>query len=87
MLRLMPDIAAKWIEAMKGHNLLRRHPWILPVGVVALIAAHVIVVRHALPRAALSVEVVSGLIIVVVLKHVGLIGSLFALFRRRSRHN
>jgi hypothetical protein len=79
----MPDIAAKW----KAHNLLRRRPWMLPVGVVALIAAHVIVVRYALPRAALSVAVVSGVVIVVVLKHVGLLGSLFALFRRPSRHN
>jgi hypothetical protein len=86
MLHGMKDIAAKWIEAMRGHIRLLKRPWVLPVGVLALIAAHLTILRYALQHAALSAAVVSGVIIVVVIKHLGLLGSLFAMFRRRSRH-
>jgi len=58
----------------------------LPVGAVALIAAHAIILRYVLPHAALSAAVVTGVIILVVIKHLSLFGSLFARFRRQSRH-
>jgi hypothetical protein len=71
---------------MKGRSLRFRRPWLLLVGAVALIAAHATILRYVLPHAALSTAVVSGVIILVVIKHLGLLGSLFALFRRQSRH-
>ena len=70
---------------MKGHSRRLSHPWLLPVGAVALIAAHVTILRYVLTHAALSAAVVSGVVVLVVIKHLGLLGSVFALFRRRSQ--
>jgi hypothetical protein len=58
----------------------------LPVGAVALIAAHAIIVRYVLPHAALSAAVVAGVIVLVVITHLGPFGSFLARFRRQSRH-
>ena len=71
---------------MTGRSRLLKRFWMLPVGAVALVAAHAIILRYFLSHAALSAAVVSGVIIVVVIKHLGLLGSLFALLRRKSRH-
>ncbi len=71
---------------MTGRSPRFRRPWMPPVGAVALIAAHATILRYVLPHTALSAAVVSGVIIVVVIKHIGLFGSLFALFRPQSRH-
>jgi len=85
----MTDIAAKWIEAMRGHSRLLKRPWMLPVGVVAVIAVHVTILRYALQHPALSAAVVSGVIILIVIKYLGLLAlllrPLYAPFRRRSR--
>ena len=62
-----------------------RRPWVLLVGAVALVAAHVTILRYVLTHAAVSAAVVSGVVVLVVIKHLGLLGSLFALFRRKSR--
>ena len=70
---------------MTGRRLFKSS-WMLAGGAVALIAAHATILRYVLPHAALSAVVVSGVIILVVIKHLGLLGSLFALFRRQSRH-
>jgi hypothetical protein len=75
MLRVITDVAAKWIQAIRRHSFLLKRPWMLPVGVVALIAAHLIVLCYALPHVALPVAVVSGVILVVMIKHVGLLGT------------
>ncbi len=56
----------------------------LPIVVVVLIAAHVIV-PYLLLHTGVSGAVVSGAAILVVLKHLGLLGSLYALLQRRSR--
>jgi len=71
---------------MTGRSHRFRRPWMLLAGAVALIAAHVTILRHVLPHTAMSAAIVSGVILVVVIKHLGLPGSLFALFRRQSRH-
>jgi len=67
-----------------GSRLFKRS-WMLAAGAVALVAVHAIILRYVLPHAALSAVVVSGVIIVVVIKHLGLLGSLFARLRRPSR--
>jgi hypothetical protein len=72
---------------MKVHSRPRALAWILPVGVVILIAGHGILLYYISSHMALSAAVVSGVIILVVIKHLGLLGPLYVLFRRRSRRN
>jgi hypothetical protein len=69
---------------MKGHTRLLSRPWMLPVAVVALIAGHVIL-YYSLRHTILSAAVVSGVIILVAIKHLGFLSPLYALFRLRSR--
>jgi hypothetical protein len=75
------------IEAMKGQSRPFARPWMLPVGVVVLIAGPVIL-YYVLSRAGLATAMVSGVIILMVIKHLGLLavllGPLYAMFRRRS---
>jgi hypothetical protein len=71
---------------MTVRSRLFKRSWMLPVGAVVLIAGHATILHYVLPHAALSAAVVAGVIILVVIKHLGLFGSLFALFRRQSRH-
>jgi VIT1/CCC1 family predicted Fe2+/Mn2+ transporter len=69
-------------QNMKTHSRLRT--WMLPIIVVVLIAAHVIV-PYLLLHTGVSVAIVSGAAILVAIKHLGLLGSLYALLRRRSQ--
>ena len=72
---------------MRGHSRLRAHGWMLPVGVVILIAGHGIALYYFSSHVALSAAVVSGAIILAVIKHLGVLGSAHPLFRRRARRN
>jgi hypothetical protein len=75
---------------MKGHRRLLTRTLMLSVGVVVLIAGHGIVVTYFLSHTTLPAAVVLGVMILVVIKHLGwlaaLLGPLHALCRRRSRH-
>jgi membrane protein YdbS with pleckstrin-like domain len=71
---------------MNGHNRLRMRLWIALVGVVVLIAGHGIILYYVSSRTALSAAIVLGVIVLVVVKHLGLLSPLYALVRRRSRH-
>ena len=84
MLRVMTWKAKQEIYAMKEHSRPSRRPWIL-VGAVVLIAAHAVILRYVLSHATLSAAVISVVVILVVIKHLGLLGSLFAVVRRRPR--
>ena len=55
------------------------------VGVIVLIAAHGVILYYFSSHLALSAAVVSGAIILAVIKHLGLLGLVYALFRRRAR--
>jgi hypothetical protein len=68
---------------MNRHIRLGKRVWMLPLLVVALIAGHAIL--YAVSLKALSAAVASGVIVVVVIKHLGLLGPFYALLRRRSR--
>jgi hypothetical protein len=81
---MMP--ALQRIESMNGHSRAPTRTLILS-GVVALIAGHGTILFYAWSHTAMSAAVVSGVIILVAIKHLGLLGPLYALFRRRSRHN
>jgi hypothetical protein len=58
--------------------------WLLAVGAVLLIGAHGFLYR-ALSTMTLPVVVLSGVIILIAITHLGLFGRLYARFRRRSR--
>jgi hypothetical protein len=69
---------------MNGYRrLLTRASMLL--GGVALIAGHGTILLIGRSHTAMSAAVVSGVIILVAIKHLGLRGPLYALFRRRSR--
>ena len=70
---------------MNAHGRSRMRPWMLMVGAIGLVAGHSVVLSYGLSHAALSTAVLSGVIVVVVIKHLGLLGSLYAVVRRRSR--
>ena len=70
---------------MRGHSRLRARAWMLAVGVIILIAGHGIILYYFSSHMALSAAVVSGVIILVVIKHLGLLGTVYPLFRRRAR--
>jgi hypothetical protein len=53
------------------------------MGVIGL-AAHSAFLYYVLSHTALSVVVISGVLVLIVLKHLGWLGPLYALFRRRS---
>jgi hypothetical protein len=57
-------------------------PWTMIAAVVFLLAAHGLAF-YFLRHLALSAVVVSGVVVLVVIKHMGAFGSLYALFRRR----
>lgn len=70
---------------MKGHSRLLACHWMLALGVVVLIAGHVIFFNR-LRHSGLPFAVLSGLALLAIAKHLGLLGSLYSLVRRRSRH-
>ena len=71
---------------MTGHRRLLTRSGISLIAVAILIAGHGIVLYFVSSHTTLSAAVLSSVIILVVIKHLGLLGALFALFRRRSRH-
>ena len=72
---------------MTGHSPLRARTWMLAVGVMILIAGHGIILYYFASHVTLSAAVVPGAIILMVIKHHGALGSVYALFRRRTRRN
>jgi hypothetical protein len=66
-----------------GHTF-NRNSLLLPAA-VALIAVHGGALRYITLHAGLSATAATGIVALIVLKHLGLFGSLFGLFRRRPR--
>ena len=74
------------------HNL-RLRPWTLVVLVIGLLAAHIILFHFlwgaGLSHGAVSGAFLSGVVLLLIAKHLGLfgglLGSLYIRFRRRSR--
>jgi hypothetical protein len=69
---------------MKEHSLSRTRLWILTVGIIALLAGHGIVLYYVSSHIALSASLILGTIVLLMIKHVGLLWPLHALFRHRS---
>jgi hypothetical protein len=75
----------QWVAAMTRHSRPRARAWMLMAGVITLIAGHGIILYYFSSHIALSAAVVSGVIILFVIKHLGLLGPVYTLFRRRAR--
>jgi membrane protein YdbS with pleckstrin-like domain len=71
--------------AMTGHNRMLTRSWLLLAAAVVLIASHAMILRYVLQHKSLSGAVIAGVIILVLMTHLGLLSRLYALFRRRSR--
>ena len=67
---------------MSGHSLFRGRIWILALLAVLLVVGHGIVLYYASSHLALSAGLVSGVVLLIVVKHLGLLGPAYALFRR-----
>jgi uncharacterized membrane protein YhaH (DUF805 family) len=67
------------------HRLPRKRSWMLLAGVVVLVAGHAVVLHYVKLHLGLSAAVVSGVIALVVIKHLGLLGPAYAVVRRRFR--
>jgi len=72
---------------MRRHSPLRARAWMLAVGVIILIAGHGVILYYFASHVTLTAAVVSGAVILLVIKHLGLLGSVYALFRWRARRN
>jgi hypothetical protein len=70
---------------MKHHNSTKRH-WMLFAGLSILLAVHLLGFRYLLSHARLSSAVLATALLLVTIKHLGLLGPVFALFRRRPRN-
>lgn len=72
---------------MKAHGRLRIRPWMLLVlaGIIGLVV-HSAVLYYVVSHMSLSVAAVSGVIILIVIKHLGLLSPLYVLFRRLYRN-
>lgn len=70
---------------MKRENPIARH-WMLLSGVVLLVILHLWGLRYFLSHARVSSTVLAGALILLAIKHWGLLGSLYGLLRRRTRN-
>lgn len=66
---------------MKVHSRVLTRPWPLALGAIALIAGHVIFFNR-LRHAGVSLAVVVVLVLLAIAKHLGVLGPVYALFRR-----
>jgi membrane protein YdbS with pleckstrin-like domain len=72
---------------MGRHIRARRRFWILPILLVVLLAGHGVILYYVASHVMVSAAVLSSAVILLVLKHVGLLGPVYALFRRRGSRN
>jgi len=72
-------------EGIRRRGHLPKHTWMLAIVVIALIAGHSAILAYVLSYAALSTGVAAGLIVVIVMKHLGVLAPVYAVLRRRFR--
>ena len=63
---------------MKNHN----QVWILLTGAMVLIVGHGVILYYVSSHLALSSAVIAGVVAIVVVKHLGWIGPLYAVLRK-----
>ena len=73
-------------EPENGHGHQFKRKWLL-AGVVALVAVHGIVLQYVVSHLRLSTAAVVGVIVLVAIKHLGLLGPAYAWLRRYFRRD
>ena len=70
---------------MRRHNPITWH-WLLLLGLCVVVVLHLWGLRYFLMHTRLSSTVLVGALILIAIKHLGLLGPVYALFRRRPRN-
>jgi hypothetical protein len=73
------------MQALTGHCLTRGRIWLIAVVSLVLIAGHGVILYTAAKHLALSAGLAGVVVLLIVVKHLGLLGPAFALFRRHRR--
>ena len=73
------------MPTLTGHKHTHGRLWIVAVLGLLLLAGHGFILYYASSHMVLSAGVVIGIVLLVVIKHLGLLGPAFALFRRHRR--
>ena len=85
MLRMITASATKTMQTIKAH---KHRPHVLLAGIVVLVSSPILL-YYLSSHAGLPTALLSSIVILLVLKHLGvaalLLGPVYALFRRRSR--
>ena len=71
------------MEPMKGH--MRGRIWLALAIAVVLVVGHGVILYYFSSHLALSAAAVFGVVVVLMIKHRGLLGSLYAVLGRRSQ--
>ncbi len=71
-------------ETMTAHKRPRMRRWLLVSVGIVLLAGHSVILYYVQPHVALSAAVLSGVVVLIVIKHLGLLAPLYAAVRRRS---
>ena len=71
------------VTTLPGHSLKHGRLLILAVLALVLLAWHGFILYYASSHMALSAGVVTGIVVLIIIKHLGFLGPAFALFRRR----
>lgn len=78
---------AKTDSIMKDPRSIPVRRWLVAALIITLMASHGIILYYVSSHKIMSAAALSVVIILVVIKHLGLIGPGYALLRRRSRHS
>jgi hypothetical protein len=73
------------MPALTGHRFTRGRIWLLAVIALVLIAGHGFILYTASKHLALSAGLIGGAALLIIIKHLGFVGPVFALFRRYRR--
>jgi uncharacterized membrane protein HdeD (DUF308 family) len=80
----MAGHVTKSARKMTAHERPRMRRWMLLSGGIALLAGHSVILYYVQSHVALSAAVLSGVVVLIVIKHVGVLAPLYAAVRRRS---
>ena len=74
------------MRTLTGQSLTRRRVWMAAGLAILLIAVHGSILYYASSHMAVSAGIIAGIVVLIVIKHLGLLGPAFALFRRCRRN-
>jgi hypothetical protein len=78
-------LSQRYDDAMKEHARLLGRSWLLLVAGMLLIVGHGIILYYISLHLVVSATVVTGVAVLFAVKHLGLLGPLYAVFRRKMR--